>query len=55
MPYPANYRYTREHEWIDLDGKIGAIGITDGMVRISVGIENVEDILEDLNQALSAI
>ncbi len=29
MPYPANYRYTREHEWIDLDGKIGAIGITD--------------------------
>ena len=24
-----------------------AIGITDGMVRISVGIEDVEDILED--------
>ncbi len=32
-----------------------AIGITDGMVRISVGIENVEDIVADLNQALSAI
>jgi len=31
------------------------IGITDGMVRISVGIENVEDILDDLDQALSAI
>ena len=31
------------------------IGITDGMVRISVGIENVEDILEDLDQALNAI
>jgi glycine cleavage system H protein len=29
MPYPANYRYTREHEWISLDGTIGAIGITD--------------------------
>ncbi len=29
MPYPAKYRYTREHEWIDLDGSIGAIGITD--------------------------
>ena len=29
MPYPANYRYTREHEWISLDGAIGAIGITD--------------------------
>ena len=23
MAYPANYRYTREHEWISLDGKIG--------------------------------
>ena len=32
-----------------------AIGITDGMVRISVGIEDVQDILEDLEQALDAI
>jgi len=32
-----------------------AIGITDGLVRISVGIEDVNDILEDLNQALNAI
>ena len=32
-----------------------AIGITDGMVRISVGIEDVEDILADLGQALNAI
>ena len=31
------------------------IGITDGMVRISVGIEDVQDILDDLNQALAAI
>jgi cystathionine gamma-lyase/cystathionine beta-lyase/cystathionine gamma-lyase/homocysteine desulfhydrase len=31
------------------------IGITDGMVRISVGIEEVEDILDDLDQALNAI
>jgi len=29
MAYPANYRYTREHEWIELAGSIGAIGITD--------------------------
>jgi cystathionine beta-lyase/cystathionine gamma-synthase len=32
-----------------------AIGLTDGMVRISVGIEDVEDILEDLDQALAKI
>jgi cystathionine gamma-lyase/cystathionine beta-lyase/cystathionine gamma-lyase/homocysteine desulfhydrase len=32
-----------------------AIGITDGMVRISVGIEDVEDIVDDLDLALAAI
>ncbi|PYX78959.1 MAG: cystathionine gamma-synthase [Acidobacteria bacterium] len=32
-----------------------AIGITDGMVRISVGIEDVDDILADLDEALTAI
>lgn len=31
------------------------IGLTDGMVRISVGIEDVEDLLADLDQALAAI
>jgi glycine cleavage system H protein len=29
MAYPANYRYTREHEWIDVNGKAGTVGITD--------------------------
>jgi cystathionine gamma-lyase/homocysteine desulfhydrase len=29
------------------------LGITDGLVRISVGIEDIEDILEDLDQALT--
>lgn len=28
-------------------------GITDGLIRMSVGIENVEDIIKDLEQALS--
>ena len=32
-----------------------AIGLTDGMVRISVGIEDVDDLLADLDQALAAI
>jgi len=30
------------------------VGITNGLVRISVGIENVEDIINDLQQALTA-
>ncbi len=29
MAYPTQYRYTREHEWIQIDGQIGTIGITD--------------------------
>jgi glycine cleavage system H protein len=29
MAYPTNYRYTREHEWIELTGNIGTVGITD--------------------------
>ena len=29
MPYPTDYRYTREHEWVSVDGAIGSIGITD--------------------------
>ena len=29
MGYPTNYRYTREHEWIAVDGSIGTVGITD--------------------------
>jgi cystathionine beta-lyase/cystathionine gamma-synthase len=31
------------------------LGITDGLVRISVGIEDVEDLINDLDQALSRI
>lgn len=29
MAYPASYRYTREHEWIDVKDGIGTVGITD--------------------------
>jgi cystathionine beta-lyase/cystathionine gamma-synthase len=32
-----------------------AIGITDGMVRISVGVEDIDDLKEDLTQALDAV
>ena len=29
MAYPTNYRYTREHEWIEASGKTGTVGITE--------------------------
>jgi len=27
--YPANFRYTKEHEWIAVENGVGTIGITD--------------------------
>jgi cystathionine beta-lyase/cystathionine gamma-synthase len=32
-----------------------AIGITDGLVRISAGIEDIDDLKEDLTQALEYV
>jgi glycine cleavage system H protein len=29
MAYPTNYRYTKEHEWIEAKGDAATIGITD--------------------------
>jgi glycine cleavage system H protein len=29
MAYPKTYRYTKEHEWIDVKGDVATIGITD--------------------------
>ena len=31
-----------------------ATGITDGLIRISVGLENPDDLIADLRQALEA-
>jgi cystathionine beta-lyase/cystathionine gamma-synthase len=45
---------TMTHAGLGAKGR-KAIGITDGMVRISVGIEDVDDLLDDLDQALKAI
>jgi cystathionine beta-lyase/cystathionine gamma-synthase len=34
--------------------QLAAAGIDPGMVRLSVGVEDVEDLMEDLDQALAA-
>jgi len=28
MTYPENYRYTKEHEWVSVEGDTGTVGIT---------------------------
>lgn len=42
------------HSKISHENKLAA-GITDGLVRLAVGIENTEDILADLEQALDRV
>ena len=45
---------TMTHAALGAEGR-GKVGITDGLVRISVGIEDVEDVLADLKQAVAKI
>jgi cystathionine beta-lyase/cystathionine gamma-synthase len=45
---------TMTHASVPADRR-AALGITDGMVRISAGIEDIEDLKEDLEQALAGI
>jgi cystathionine beta-lyase/cystathionine gamma-synthase len=45
---------TMTHASVPADRR-AAIGITDGMVRISAGIEDIDDLVEDLTQALDQV
>jgi methionine-gamma-lyase len=50
IQHPASMTHVSVPKSIRLQG-----GITDGLIRISVGIEDVEDLIEDLDQALNKI
>ena len=52
MNFPANLRYTKDHEWISLDGNIATIGITDFAQRELGDIVYVE--VETIGKALKA-
>src|SRR6516164_1248626 len=45
---------TMTHASVPLDRRI-ALGITDGLVRISTGIEDIEDLQEDISAALERV
>ena len=47
LTHPA----TTTHQRLSQEGRLD-VGITDTLVRLSVGLEDVEDIIEDLGQAL---
>ena len=50
IQHPASMTHVSVPKSIRLQG-----GISDGLVRVSVGIEDVEDLIEDLDQALGKI
>jgi glycine cleavage system H protein len=52
MSYPENLRYTKDHEWISLDGDIATIGITDFAQRELGDIVYVE--VETIGKHLEA-
>lgn len=41
------------HQQLDAEGLVAA-GVSEDLIRLSVGIENVEDLLDDLEQAIAA-
>jgi cystathionine beta-lyase/cystathionine gamma-synthase len=45
---------TMTHASVPADRR-NALGITDGLVRVSVGLEDIEDLKEDLEQALDCV
>ncbi|NNG03630.1 MAG: O-succinylhomoserine sulfhydrylase [Inquilinus sp.] len=49
----ATHPATTTHQRLSAEAR-AAMGITDGMVRLSVGLEDVEDLLADLERALAA-
>ena len=50
----ATHPVTMTHAAVPADER-ARIGITDGLVRLSVGLEDVEDLVEDLETALGAV
>jgi len=52
MNFPANLRYTKDHEWISLDGVTATIGITDFAQRELGDIVYIE--VETIAQSLEA-
>jgi glycine cleavage system H protein len=52
MNFPDNLRYTKDHEWVKLDGNIATIGITDFAQRELGDIVYVE--IETAGKALTA-
>ena len=55
----GDVRSTIAHPWTTTHGRMSpedklAAGITEGLLRLSIGLEYVDDLIDDLKQALAA-
>lgn len=51
MSIPANLKYTKDHEWVSIEGNIATIGVTDFAQRelgdiVYVEVETLDQVLE---------
>lgn len=56
----GDVRSTITHPWTTTHGRMAAeakeaVGIREGLLRLSVGLENVDDLIDDLEQALALL
>jgi glycine cleavage system H protein len=57
--YPENYKYTKEHEWVRVEGDMGVVGITDHAQKelgdiVYVDLPKVGDTLQQ-GQTLASV
>src|SRR5580698_5070035 len=61
MAYPAGYKYTKEHEWISVEGKAGTVGITDyaqnslGDIGFVESVKAVSDLYSPVSGTVTAV
>jgi len=50
----ATHPASTTHRQLDA-GELAKAGVSEGMVRLSIGIEHIDDLTSDLEQALAAV
>ena len=45
MNYPSNLKYTKDHEWISIEGNTATIGITDFAANLMLGVATTKGLV----------
>ena len=59
MNVPENLKYTKDHEWVAIDGEVATVGITDFAQRelgdiVYVEVETLDEVL-DQNEVFGTV